>query len=91
MHTRRWNRRGIETIIAGLLLVVIVVVTSVMIYSWSMGIFGSVLPAPPSGRENLVLENQAFTSATVTLFLRNTGTAVTTLVSYYVKDMNGSQ
>ncbi|TMI51041.1 hypothetical protein E6H22_00225 [Candidatus Bathyarchaeota archaeon] len=44
MHTRRWNRKGIDTILASLLLVVIVVVMSVIVYSWSMGVFGSILP-----------------------------------------------
>jgi FlaG/FlaF family flagellin (archaellin) len=93
MRLHRYNRKGVETILAALLLVVIVVVTSVMIYSWSLGIFGSALPAPPSGKEILTLENQAFNNANnnMTLFLRNTGTATTTLVSYYIQDLNGNQ
>ena len=91
MRARRWNRKGIETILAALLMVVIVVVMSVMIYSWSTGVFGAILPAPPSGRENLIIENQAFYNNNVTLFLRNTGTSTVTLVSYYVEDLNGNQ
>jgi FlaG/FlaF family flagellin (archaellin) len=93
MHLHRYNRKGLETILAGLLLVVIVVVMSVTIYSWSLGIFGSSLPAPPNGKEILTLENQAFNNANnnMTLFLRNTGTATTTLVSYYISDLNGNQ
>ncbi|HEX9196282.1 MAG TPA: hypothetical protein VF906_00670 [Candidatus Bathyarchaeia archaeon] len=92
MHARRWNRKGIDTILASLLLVVIVVVMSVIVYSWSAGVFGSILPASSNGKEILVLENQGYYGATnVTLYLRNTGTAVTTLVSYYVQDLNGNQ
>ena len=91
MHARKWNRKGIETILAALLLVVIVVVMSVMVYTWSTGVFGAILPAPPNGRENLVIENQAFNNNNVTLFLRNTGTTTVTLVSYYVQDLNGDQ
>ena len=92
LHARRWNRKGVETILAGLLLVVIVVVMSVIVYSWSMGVFGSILPASSNGKEILVLENARFSgSNNVTLYLRNTGTAVTTVVSYYVIDLNGNQ
>ena len=92
MRVRRWNQSGIETILAALLLVVIVVVMSVMVYSWSLGIFGSALPVPPSGKEIFVLENQAFPSnSNMTLFLRNTGTAMSSFVSYYVQDLYGNQ
>jgi hypothetical protein len=92
LHARRWNRKGIETILAALLLVVIVVVMSVMIYSWSTGIFGAALPAPTGGKEILSFENQRYDNATsVTLFLRNTGTAPVTLVSYYVQDLSSNE
>jgi hypothetical protein len=91
LRTKQWNHKGIETILAGLLMVVIVVVMSVMIYSWSTGVFGAILPAPPSGRENLIIENQGFYNNNVTLFLRNTGTTTVTLVSYYVQDLYGDQ
>ena len=92
MRSRQLNRKGIETILAALLLVVIVVVMSVIIYTWSTGIFGSILPSPPNGKETLTLENQLYTGGNnVTLYLRNTGTALTTLTSYYVSDFNGNQ
>ncbi len=92
MYARRWNRKGVETIIAALLLVVIVVVMSVIVYEWSTGVFGAILPAPPNGKETLSFENQAYTSnINVTLYLRNTGTATVTLVSFYVSDLNGNQ
>jgi hypothetical protein len=92
LHGRLWNRKGVEVILASLLLVVIVVGMSVVVYVWSLGIFGSTLPAPVNGKEILILENQGFSGANnVTLYLRNTGTAITTLVSYYVQDLNGNQ
>jgi hypothetical protein len=92
LWARRWNRSGLSTIIAALLLVVIVVVMSVIVYSWSLGTLGSIFPTPVNGKEILILENQRYYGANnVTLYLRNTGTAVTTLVSYYVQDLNGNQ
>ncbi len=93
MHLHKYNRKGVDTILAALLLVVIVVVTSLIVFTWSLGFFGAILPAPPGGREILVIENQAYNNANnnMTLYIRNTGTALTTLVSYYVQDLNGNQ
>src|SRR2546428_9599048 len=93
MPYRRYDRKGLDTILATLLLVVIVVAMTVIVYSWSLGIFGSIFPAPPSGREVLTIENQGFDSSNMkmTLFLRNTGSTPTTLVSYYVQDQSGNQ
>ena len=93
MLYRHYNRKGLDTILATLLLVVIVVVMTVIVYSWSLGVFGAILPAPPTGREILTIENQGFDSnnTKLTLFLRNTGSTPTTLASYYVQDQNGNQ
>jgi len=93
MHRRRWNKKGVETILAALLLVVIVAVMSVIVLTWSRGVFGSILPAPTNGHESLALENEAYNAANnnVTLYLRNIGNIPTTLVSYYVQDNNGNQ
>jgi hypothetical protein len=47
---------------------------------------------PCVGREALNMENNFFASSTnVSLWLRNTGTASITLVSYYVRDSSGNQ
>lgn len=92
MHYKRgYNKKGIQTIVAALLMVLIVIIASAMIYSWSLGVFGTLLPAPRSGRELLTIENQGFdlTNKNMTVYLRNTGTAPTTLVSYYLSDLNG--
>jgi 1,4-dihydroxy-2-naphthoate octaprenyltransferase len=86
------NKKGIDTILAALLMVVIVVVASVMVYAWSTGLLGTLLVTPQTGKEALNLENPAFNSATnVTLNLRNTGSASITLASYYVKDSSSNQ
>ena len=86
------NKIGIDTILAALLMVVIVVVASVMVYAWSTGLLGSLLVTPQTGKEALNLENTSFTNGTyTTLFIRNTGTASVSLVTYYVKDANNIQ
>ncbi len=92
-QSRPWNSKGVDTIIAALLMVLIVIVMSVVVYSWSAGLFGAILPAPPTGRENLIVENQGFdpTNRNMTLYLRNIGSSQTTLKSYYVSDLNGNQ
>src|SRR3989454_9384017 len=51
LFRRHYDRKGLDTIIATLLLVVIVVVMTVIVYSWSLGVFGAILPTPPTGRE----------------------------------------
>ena len=90
------NKKGIDTILAALLMVVIVVVASVMVYAWSTGLLGALMGNGSGnvGKEALSLEtNNAFFSNGVnaTLNLRNLGTASATLASYYVKDSNGNQ
>lgn len=92
-HNQLSNRKGVETIIAALLMVLIVFVMSVVVYAWSAGFFGAVLPPPPNGRESLTIEYQGFdsTNKNMTLYLRNTGSALTILVSYYVSDLSGNQ
>jgi hypothetical protein len=93
MHLRRYNRKGLDTILATLLLVVIVVAMTVIVYTWSTGVFGNIIPAPPTGREILTIENQGFDASNMklTLYLRNTGSTPTTLASYYVQDQNGNE
>ena len=93
MLYRHYNRKGLDTILATLLLVVIVVVMTVIVYSWSQGVFGAILPAPPTGREILTIETQGFDTSNMklTLYLRNTGSTPTTLASYYIQDQNGNQ
>ncbi len=89
------NKKGINTILAALLMVVIVVVASVMVYAWSTGLLGTLLVHPTTGQENLSLEACSpcsFASSTnVTLNIRELGTANVTLTSYFVKDSSGNQ
>jgi FlaG/FlaF family flagellin (archaellin) len=87
------NKKGIDTILAALLMVVIVVVASVMVYAWSTGLLGTLLVHPTTGQESLnyVTNSGAFGSSTnMTAYINNLGSANTTLVTYYVKDANGN-
>ena len=93
-HIRRSlkrDRKGINTILAALLMVVIVVVAAVMVYAWATGLLSSLLVQNPVPRETLSLDNSAFGNTTsVTLSLRNAGSAAVSLQTYYVKDSNGN-
>ncbi len=81
------NKKGIQTILAALLMVVIVVVASVMVYAWSTGLLGSLLVTPQTGKEALNMDTYSFpATTTVAISIRNTGTASITLQTYYVKD-----
>jgi len=87
----RKDKRGIDTILAALLMVVIVVVASVMVYAWSTGLLGSLMVTPQTGKEALNIESSTFNSnMNVSLYIRNTGTATVTFTTYYVKDAAGN-
>ena len=85
------NKKGIDQIIAALLMVVIVVIASVIVFTYSTGLFGALLIAPKTATENISLEYAAFspTNNNVTLYIRNTGSTPITLKSYYVQDSAG--
>ena len=86
------DKKGINTILAALLMVVIVVVASVMVYAWSTGLLGALMVTPQVGKEAMNIENSAFSNSTfATLYLRNTGTASISLVTYYVRDNTANQ
>jgi len=89
------NKKGIDTILASLLMVVIVVAASVMVFVYATGLFGALTQAPNLQKEALSLEFSTFgpnnPTYNVSLYLRNTGSTPITLVSYYVKDSNSSQ
>src|SRR5438128_8934439 len=88
----RKDKRGIDTILAALLMVVIVVVASVMVYAWSTGLLGALMVTPQVGKEAMNIENSSFSNSTLaTIYLRNTGTASISLVTYYVRDNNANQ
>ena len=57
------NKKGIDTILAALLMVVIVVVASVMVYAWSTGLLGGLLVTPQAGKENLTMDPNAYSFA----------------------------
>jgi archaeal type IV pilus assembly protein PilA len=88
------NKKALDTIIATLLMLVIVVAASVMVFVYATGLFGALTQAPNFQKEALSLEYSTFSSTNptvnVTLFVRNTGTIPVTLTSYYVKDANNN-
>ena len=90
------NKKGINTILASLLMVVIVVVASVMVYAWSTGLLGTLLVQPNVGKEALTMDTYAFPSggtpanSNVSLTLRNAGTVAISFSSYYVKNATGT-
>ncbi len=89
------NKKAIDTIIATLLMVVIVVAASAIVFVYATGLFGALTQAPNLQKEALSLEFSNFgpvnPTHNVTLFLRNTGSAPVTLIAYYVKDPNSNQ
>lgn len=88
------DKRGIDTIIATLLMVVIVVAAAAMVFVYATGLFGALTQAPNLQKEQLSLEFSTFgpqnPTYNVTLYLRNTGTVPVTLIAYYV-NLNSSQ
>jgi Archaeal Type IV pilin, N-terminal len=89
----RKNRQGIDTILASLMMVVIVVICAATVFTYATGLFGALAVAPKTASENIGLEYAHFTAnnQTVNLYIRNLGTTPITLASYYVKDSSGDQ
>jgi hypothetical protein len=85
------DKKGINTILASLLMVVIVVVASVMVYAWSTGLLGTLLVQPNVGKEALGMDSYSFPSTTnVTIYIRNSGTIGVSFATYYIKDNSGN-
>jgi FlaG/FlaF family flagellin (archaellin) len=84
------NKKGIDTILAALLMVVIVVVASVMVYAWSTGLLSTLLVQNPVPKENLNVESFTFNTnnQNMTLSIRNTGQVALSFSSYYVKSVS---
>jgi archaeal type IV pilus assembly protein PilA len=89
------DKKAIDTILATLLMVVIVVAASVMVFVYATGLFGALMRPANTQKEALSLEFSNFgpvnPTYNVTLYLRNTGGTPITLTGYYVKDASGNQ
>ncbi len=86
------NKRGIDTIIASVLMVAIVVIASVMVYAYATGLFSAIASPQHVATEQISLEYVSFTNnSVVNLSIRDIGTTPITLKSYYVNDGNGNQ
>src|SRR5207302_5786346 len=59
------NKKGIDTILAALLMVVIVVVASVMVYAWSTGLLGTLLVKPNTDVGPLYVYTLASSNSTI--------------------------
>jgi len=93
MNTQRYvkDKKGINTILASLLMVVIVVVAAVMVYAWSTGLLGTLLVKPNTGEGPLSPDSSAFSNPTnVTIYIRNSGSSNVTLAAYYVTDSSSN-
>ena len=91
VHKYHKDKKGINTILAALLMVVIVVVASVMVYAWSTGLLGTLLVQPNVGKEALNMNTYSFpTNNNVTLVLQNSGSVAVTFTTYYVKNSTGT-
>ncbi len=91
------NKKGIDTILAALLMVVIVVVASVMVYAWSTGLLGTLLVNPNNNKEGpLYADFSGFNNCSgttcynVTINIRNAGTLSVSLTQYYITDSSGN-
>ena len=73
-------------------MVVIVVVASVMMFTYSTGLLNALLVAPKTATESISLEYSYFSSSNnaATLFVRNTGSTPITLNGYWVRDSSGN-
>ena len=94
MRLRRFfkDKRGIDTIIAEVLMILIVVIASVMVYAYATGLFGAIATPQKVATEQISLEYWSFPSNnTVNLSIRDLGTTPITLKSYYVNDYTGNQ
>src|SRR6266704_3298023 len=90
------DKKGIQTILAALLMVVIVVVASVMVYAWSTGLLGSLLVNPNNNKEGpLYADTSTVCNVTgcnyVTVYIRNAGSIAVQFNSYYITDSSGNQ
>ena len=86
------NKNGIDTIIASVLMILIVVIASVMVYAYATGLFGAIATPQKVATEAISLEYASFTNnSVVNLSIRDIGTTPITLKSYYVNDYTGNQ
>jgi len=82
----RKNKRGISTILAALLLVVISIVSGVIVYAWATGLLGSLMGPPPAVGETLTMDSYHWeTDGDLVLYIRNAGEASVTIDKVYAR------
>jgi len=73
-------------------MVVIVVVMSVMVFTYSTGLLGALLVPPRTATEAVNIDYTYLqNNKAMSMFVRNTGSTPITMSSYYVKDSSGDE
>jgi len=79
------NKKGISTILAALLLVVIAIAAGIIVYSWATGLLGGLMGEAPSVGEIMTMDAYGWDSGSgnCTLYLRNSGDVTITIDAVY--------
>src|SRR5208337_1903779 len=84
---KHYNNRAVANIIAALLLIAIAVAAAVLLYVFSIGLLGSLgSSGGQQTKEQVIMEAYSFPSGTLTVTLRNVGSATENLATadYFV-------
>jgi FlaG/FlaF family flagellin (archaellin) len=77
-------RRGVSTIIATLLMIVVAVAAAVIVYLWATGFIGGATSTSSGPQDQIAIDSAAFTSGSVSLYVHNTGSAAVKVTNIYV-------
>lgn len=82
----RVSKKAVSPVIATLLMIAVAVAASVIVYVWSAGLLGTLMGGGGSQvKEQLIMEAYDWTaSGTLTLYLRNVGSASSNVTAVYV-------
>jgi flagellin-like protein len=84
------SRRALSPVIATVILVAIAITVSVAVAYWMGGIAGTFTTFEQVEIQNAVCSQDAYDNWVVTLTLKNTGTAQTTLISLFANDVEAT-
>jgi len=80
------NEKGVSPVIAVLLMIAIAVAASILVYVWSMGLIGTLTTGGGSQtREQVIVDAYSWNASgnTITLYVRNVGSAEVILDAVY--------
>ena len=84
---KKRSRRAVSPVIATVILVAIAITVSVAVAYWMGGIAGTFTTFEQVEIQNAVCSQDAYDNWVVTITLKNTGTAQTTLISLFANDI----